>query len=137
MFHKDIEFKDLEKKCDRHNQNFRLDFNLQERFQTHNKFTKENYYSSSLEVIMRGTYSNSMKHEVIEKVLKPIIHQNPAFNLFHDNTLLILSESLQFCVAIPNEYVFAACDITTKVYIVRSGLIRIFNKKESTELSLL
>ena len=107
-----------------------LSANLQRRIAALNRFEKEKVYGSNLEYLMRScNFPNSVKYAILERTLKPVLADNGAFRFVTDSILLFLAENLSLSVSLPNEFLFKANDVMSRVYVVHEGLIRIFNGK--------
>ena len=132
IFHSDHEASVHKSQCKSYSTQLKFDENLIGRIELINDYFNENKYNSSIGYILtHGHFPNSIKHQIIEKALKPIIESNISFGAFKDNTLLEFAHRLQYCVSSPNEYLFAYNDITSNVYIAQSGVVRIFNPEKS------
>ena len=125
-------------RCQRYSESLGLSLDVRSRIEALNRFEKKQKYHGSISYLMRScNFPNSMKYSILNKTLKPMLSENYAFRFVTDNILLYLAENISLSVSLPNEYMFKANDIMSKVYVVQQGLIRIFNGKtneSSTEL---
>ena len=136
IFHRNQEASLHKNQCKLYSTQLKLDPNLTQRINLINEYFNDNKYNSSIFYILNhGHFPTSIKYQILDKALKPCTQSNVAFSAFEPNLLLTLAENLQYCVSSPNELLFMNKDIASNVYIVQSGVVRVFSPDKS-ELEL-
>lgn len=130
MYHSQSQYTKHSTECHQFATELHLSSNLKRRIAALNRYEKEKVYGSNLEYLMRScNFPNSVKYAILDRTLKPVLIDNGAFRFVTDNILLFMAENLSLSVSLPNEFLFKAHDVMSRVYVVHEGLIRIFNGK--------